>query len=696
MTCRRILLASFCLTLGIATAPIKAAFTLEQVMSAPFASELTAAPGGKAVAWVLFEQGKRNIYIAEAPGWQGRKATAFTEDDGQEISQLVWLRDGSTLYFTRGGDFEMQRDNPNPDLSVTKPEQAIWVLRLDGSTPKKLADGSAAEICSKQNRVFYLKNGQIWQMSADGSASNQAVALKGKASDLTCSPDGVQLAFVDERQSHSLIGLYSVTGHSLRYLDPGVDHDDNPIWSRDSSRLAFLRFPAHTRPFAFGPVREAQPFSIRMIDLASGQGREVWHADPGKGSAFSGIVAKKQIFWGVDDQIVFPWEKTGWKLLYAVPARGGPARILTPGEAEVEHVAMSEDCATVYYSTNKDDIDRRHIWQTPLNTNSSPSHVTSGEGIEWAPAPLQNSGALAFLASDAHHASHAMIRLRSAQPKELAPQTVPSDFPANQLVTPQQVILSASDGLKIHAQLFMPPGGANGRKLPALVFFHGGSRRQMLLGFHYMQYYSNAYAMNQYLASKGYMVLAVNYRSGIGYGMEFREALNYGATGASEFNDVMGAGLYLRSRSDVDAARIGLWGGSYGGYLTALGLARASGLFKAGVDFHGVHDWNNVIHNFVPSYDAKAQSEAARVAFESSPMSSIATWRSPVLLIQGDDDRNVPFSETIKLVEALRNQGVYFELMVLPNEVHDFLLYRSWLKAYAASADFFDRKLSAK
>ena len=87
-------------------------------------------------------------------------------------------------------------------------------------------------------------------------------------------------------------------------------------------------------------------------------------------------------------------------------------------------------------------------------------------------------------------------------------------------------------------------------------------------------------------------MLSVNYRSGIGYGMEFREALNYGATGASEFNDVQGAGLYLRSRPDVDPARIGLWGGSYGGYLTALGLARASDLFACGVDFHGVHDWN--------------------------------------------------------------------------------------------------------
>ncbi len=113
----------------------------------------------------------------------------------------------------------------------------------------------------------------------------------------------------------------------------------------------------------------------------------------------------------------------------------------------------------------------------------------------------------------------------------------------------------------------------------------------MLLGWHYMYYYSNAYALNQYLANSGYVVLSVNYRSGIGYGLDFREALHYGAAGGSEYNDVQGAGVYLRTRADVDPARIGAWGGSYGGYLTAMALARASDLFRAGVDFHGVHDW---------------------------------------------------------------------------------------------------------
>src|SRR2546430_1290067 len=163
--------------------------------------------------------------------------------------------------------------------------------------------------------------------------------------------------------------------------------------------------------------------------------------------------------------------------------------------------------------------------------------------------------------------------------------------------------------------------------------------------------------------------------------MEFREALRYGAQGASELNDVLGAGRYLRNRADVDPKRIGLWGGSYGGYLTAMGLSRASDLFAAGVDMHGVHDWNIVIRNFVPAYDPRARPDAARLAYESSPLSAVKTWRSPVLLIHGDDDRNVPFSETVNLVESLRNQGVEFEQLIFPDEVHDFLNFSDWVRA---------------
>ena len=226
--------------------------------------------------------------------------------------------------------------------------------------------------------------------------------------------------------------------------------------------------------------------------------------------------------------------------------------------------------------------------------------IIGGESIEWSPVATSDGKGIAFFHSDARRPERAAIQIGSQTTRDLAPQSIPAEFPERALVEPQQVIFDSADGMKIHGQLFVPANLDKTKRHPAVLFFHGGSRRQMLLGWHYNYYYRNAYAMNQYLANHGYIVLSVNYRSGIGYGMEFREALNYGATGGSEFNDVMGAGVYMRNRSDVDPLRIGLWGGSYGGYLTALGLARASDLFAAGVDMHGVHDWNLVIRNFVP------------------------------------------------------------------------------------------------
>jgi dipeptidyl aminopeptidase/acylaminoacyl peptidase len=426
--------------------------------------------------------------------------------------------------------------------------------------------------------------------------------------------------------------------------------------------------------------------------VTTGQSREVWRATEGDGSAFRNIVAANQLFWGDGDRLVFPWEADGWTHLYTVPAAGGQATLLTPGEFEVEYATLSSDRRHVYYNSNQDDIDRRDLWRVAV-AGGAPEALTNGAAIEWEGTPLAG-GALAFLRSDALRPAHAVIRTGGGE--RLLVADALAGFPADALVEPEAVEFSAADGMRIHAQLFRPKNVRAGERRPALLFFHGGSRRQMLLGWNYGSYYHNAYALNQYLAARGYVVLSVNYRSGIGYGMKFREAENYGAAGGSEFNDVMGAGLYLRSRTDVDPERIGIWGGSYGGYLTAMGLSRASDLFAAGVDFHGVHDWNVGIATFVPEYDPTDDPDAARLAFESSPMSTVDGWRSPVLLIHGDDDRNVRFLESVALVEKLRAKGVHVEQLVFPDEVHGFLLHRTWLAAYGATADFFERTLNGK
>lgn len=209
----------------------------------------------------------------------------------------------------------------------------------------------------------------------------------------------------------------------------------------------------------------------------------------------------------------------------------------------------------------------------------------------------------------------------------------------------------------------------------------------MLAGFHYMSAYAYMYGLNQYFASQGYVVLSVNYRGGIGYGLDYREAKDFGAAGGSEANDLLGAVSYLQSRPDVDPKRIGIWGGSYGGLMTALGLARDSSSIAVGVDYAGVYSWPSMLAvEGAPIEDAK-ELETARL---SSQVATIDRWRSPVLVVQADDDRNVPASQSTELIQDLRAHGVPFEQMILPNEVHDLTRYRSWLALFNAT----DRYLS--
>jgi dipeptidyl aminopeptidase/acylaminoacyl peptidase len=673
--------------------------TLEQFLSAPFPTELTAAPAKPRVAWVFNASGARNLWTSElAPdgSYKSRQLTSYKEDDGQDLGNISWAPDAETMVYTRGGDLEFPNGTyPNAQNSPQGVEQDIWAVSLNGGAPKKLAEGHSPAVSPKGGSVAFIFKTQVWLAKLDGSEkAEQFIHSNGGASELRWSPDGSKLAFASRRGDHGFIGVYDLATKSLIYLDPSVDTDSQAAWSPDSRRIAFLRIAVAKGKLPFSPEREGQPWSIRIADASTGKGQEIWHAEPGSGSVFHQVVAENQLFWAAGDRIVFPWERGGWLHLWSASTTGGTPKLLTPGNFEVEFVSVSANRQTIVYSSNQDDIDRRHVWKVSPSSDH-PEAVTSGGGIETAPVLACDNKTVLILRSDAHTAMRPALVASKGEIRDLAPDSLPADYPANTLVTPQPVILSSADGMQIHAQLFLPPNAADGARHPALCFFHGGSRRQMLLGWHYMFYYSNAYAMNQYLASRGYIVLAVNYRSGIGYGLNFREALNYGAAGASEFNDVEGAGLYLRSRPDVDPARVGLWGGSYGGYLTALGLARSSDLFAAGVDMHGVHDWNTEVPTFASSYKAADRPDAARLAWESSPLSSVSTWRSPVLLIQGDDDRNVAFAETVDLAEALRKQGVEFEQLVFPDEIHDFLLHRTWLAAYHATIEFFDKHFKA-
>ncbi len=703
-------------------------FSLEQVLSYSFSYQLVSAKKADRIAWLEFDLGKRNVYTAAAPDFKPARLTGFMEDDGTDLTSLSISDDGSVIVFVRGSDPNRSGWVANPSQFPDGSEQAIWAVRTHEGKPFRLAAGASPVLSPNGRRVIFVKGGQIFGVAVPPAgqvpASRDDKELKplfrtwGTNSNPRWSPDSRKIAFVSDRQDHSFIGIYDVASRKISYLAPSVDRDSSPSWSGDGKKIAFIRRPGSafaqitaaaqtpsppgqppSRPtlsreqaqpqagqspqIASGPGFQTAKFAdghtltFWAADVETGKGEKIWH-DPLDDESFRAV---REITWA-GDSLVFQLERNNWRHDYTVPVSGGVDSIptnLTPGDGEAEFVGFSADGKTLYYTTNVGDIDRRDLWQSPT-AGGPPVQLTKGDGIETEPAPLASGRSVAVFYSDAKRPRCvALVPAQGGNAQIINPK-LPTDFPLEAHVVPESVILKAEDGLEFHNQLFLPKDIQPGERRPAILFSHGGPGRQMLLGYHYMFFYHMAYAVNQYFANKGYVVISVNYRSGIGYGREFRMAPNRGAAGSSEYQDVVAAAKYLQSRPDVDPDRIGLWGLSYGGLLTAMGLSRNSDIFKAGVDIAGVHLWGNSL-------------DTTSTSFKASAVSTIDKWTSPVLLVQGDDDRNVAFSQTTGLVQLLRGRNVHYELIVFPDEVHDFLVFKRWLMVFNASDDFFNRFL---
>jgi dipeptidyl aminopeptidase/acylaminoacyl peptidase len=674
-------------------------FTIEQIKSYPFPNELTTAATGSRVAWAFNERGARNVWVAEGPEFKARRLTNYETDDGQELSSLSISADGKYVVYVRGGDHGSNWESSvgvNPSMVPVQVKVQLWSVPFAGGTPKMLSDGDEPVISPKSDRVVFLKERAIWSVPVDGSTpAKRLFFARGEADAPQWSPDGSRLAFVSGRGDHSFIGVYTNDTTPIVYMSPTTSRDSSPRWSPDGKRIVFVRRPGNGGAPEAILEQRPQAWAIWTANATTGEAQQLWKSPfTLKGSPPS-TEGGTNLHWAAAGRIVFLSYLDGWPHLYSIAEAGGEPLLLTPGNFMAEYISITPDRKYMLFAANAgsdaNDIDRRHIVKVPVD-KADPVVITPGTGLEWTPFATGDGQHVVYLAATAQRPPlPAVMPASGGKSQVIAADRLPSDFPATQLVTPKKVVYKAPDGLEVHGQLFEAAGAG---KKPAIVYVHGGPPRQMLLGWHYSDYYTNAYAMNQYLASRGYVVLSVNYRLGIGYGHDFHRPENAGVQGASEYQDVKAGAEYLQRLPQVDAKRIGIYGGSYGGYLTALALARDSNLFAAGVDIHGVHNWTaeraaSLLEN---RYEKPPDLQRALdLAWQSSPVASISTWKSPVLLIHGDDDRNVRFSQTTDLVRRLEKAGVQFEELIIPDDTHHFFMHANMVKVDAAVAAFFDR-----
>ncbi len=735
---------------GRAEAQQAKGFTLQQILSAPYALDLSAAPVGDQFVWVENAEGVRNLWVGGSRE-AARRLTPYGSDDAQDINGVVWAPDASAVAYAYGAPNGQNGKPANP--AHLQRDTAVHVVVQpvkEGAKEVDLGEGHAPLFSRDGKSVLFVKSGEIWsaEVREGAKSAHRLVIDRAGASGLVLSPDGNLLAYVSHRGRHSFIGLFDLRAKTLTFVSPGTGQDFAPAFSPDGTKIAWLRGPFTEAP-EFAPDRvSAYPWSVMVADVArpgfspEDTGRVVFSPEKNKpGSVLPHLATgEPRVLWLKDGRLGFFSEADGWVHFYAVALSGGTPELLTPGKGEVEDLTQGPHGELVWASNvpvcsatacDLKDEDRRHLWHMMAKGTAA---FTTGDGIETHPA-IASDGTMTALVSDETRPMHPVLVAKDGVTMELHPGALPQDFPmtAVEHLRPQQVLIPLHAGangeavksllpvddvrVSLHGQLFLPPGFGNvdpsaslrddktkrvegEKKYPALIFFHGGPMRQMLLGYPSMEYYSNAFAMNQYLASRGFVVLSVNYHCGVGYGTDFRQCVHAGADGASEYADVLAARRWLTSAAakkivDVDPKHVGIWGGSYGGLLTAQALARNSDMFAAGVDFHGVHEWaaeDNAAADWMKGTLAE-QEKIAATAHASSPMGDVKKWKSPVLLIHGDNDGNVAFNQTPLLADALRAEGVPVEELIFPDEIHEFLLHKDWLKAYGAEAAFFEREL---
>ena len=660
-------------------------YNLENFLGHPIESSFAASPDGKNIAWVINDHGKRNILVKTGNDLP-RFITDYQQDDGQEISQLTFTPNGTKLLYVRGSAPNRSGQNPNPLSLADGTEMAIYYKEISSKSPaSKITQGNSPVVFKDGIKFLFAKGAQVFESPMDINAvPKQLFLARGRNGNPKFSPNGNEVLFTSERGDHSFVGIYSLVSKAIRWIAPDVTKDNFPVWSPDGKRVAFIR-SSGAKIGELPDLTNGYQFSIVVADAETGKGNIVWKS-PADDGGFSQSYPSVPLAWTSTDRILFFSEHTGWNHIFSMSPTGSDVKDITPGDGEVESFVSDATGQFIYFDGNREDIDRRHIWKSNV-TSGGPVAITSGEGIEMYPA---FAGKDLYAFKSTANSSKSLVRIEETKnaSAQVYPQKLPA-FSSVAFVKPEQIIFKAPDGTTIHGQLFI--NRAVQGKRPAVVFMHGGPIRQMLLGFHYSDYYIHCYAFNQYLASQGYAVVSVNFRDGMGYGKNFRRAKNQGPRGASEYQDVVAAAKYLQALPEVDATKIGLWGGSYGGYLTAMGLARNPEIFKAGVDVHGVHDWSFDGQDATNLWGIK-KSETD-LAYKSSPVFDLSKWTAPVLFVHGDDDRNVNFQQSIDLVEKLREKNVPVELLVLPDEVHGFLRYESWKRVFESASEFFNRKL---
>jgi dipeptidyl aminopeptidase/acylaminoacyl peptidase len=664
----------------------KARLTIEQLIDIKHPSNPVWSPDGKHVLFSWDRAGVANLYVASPDGH--RQPVAVTSFADGQVTEGFWSRDSETVYFQHEGD--------------------LWQVAASGGAPKAVWTTPAIEsgfaASPDGTRVAFVRSGKvsdeetsrpselIVRSLADGSETKVASdehSIRG----IVWSPDGASLAYTagakvihhDEAPAYSGAKIiYRVSEYVPGQIFALRIADRKPVKIATPGEWGGLAWVDAKRVVFDGQSGDFKTYRIFVADASEGTPRAIYE------------ITEKE-FWSIPDWgeagaepwpspdgkwIAFLSDRDGWDHLYVVPSTGGEAVQLTKGHFEAWRPAWSHDSTRIAFDANEAErLGDRHVGIATIGNDprhATITYVTTGKGTNIEPHWSPDDKYVVYQHTDTRNSADffAAEATSGAKPVRLS-DSMPASIDKSQFVEPEFVHFPGADGKPVPGWLFVPKNLDRTRKHPAIIWVHGDGVNQNYDGWHVQRNYAVYYSFHQYLLQQGYVVFAPDYRGSIGYGRDWRNGV-YMDVGGKDAKDAWMSANYLKGLPYVDSERIGIWGLSYGGFFTLIAMTDQPKLFRAGVDVAGVVDYvmyySDPYHGGWTASRIGTPEQNPEVYRNASPISHIDRLEKPLLVLHGTSDVNVPYLESVWLIdEALKKgKGDLLSYMMYPGEFHYF------------------------
>lgn len=679
-----------------ATEPPRGSLTIDRIADIKYPTEQAWSPDGKTVAFLWDAAGKQDLFVVR-PGEKPMALTDFPVNPStwrSDIGHFEWVS-ADQIFFSREG--------------------GLWMVSMSGPKPSRLAgfEGVTNFTLSRDmDQIAFVRKGQVWIASLKGKTERQLTHLQEgiNVGGVSVSPDEKFVSFTTSH-TEDVADSLPYNGDRVRVFRT-VSWDSrmgvisvyatagDPTWISSGPAQGGGGNFGGTQ-WVVGPAIVHQEFSpdrktreVVVTDVVTGQTRLLWKDhDPAYWTPTGGarMAASPDGKW-----VEFVSDRTGWPHIYVIPydaTSESQAKQLSSGNFGDAFAVWESDSKHIAYAHSVDGNQMERFISIVNVTTGKIEPVVTARGVNFDPVFSPDGSMLAYSRAAVEHPLevYAIAAHPGATPIRLT-DSLPPGINVADLTAPIAVHYpSRADGKPVPATLIVDKDLDKTKKHPAIIWAHGSGSDQNYLGWHpgaYRMYY----AMHQYLAQQGYVILTPDYRGSSGYSRDWAVG-DYMDMGGGETKDVAAGADYLKTLSYVDPDRIGIWGLSYGGFMTLQAVTTTPTLFRCAIDVAGVGDWATWNSGAYTVGRLGTPVTNPEGFYTSAPVKHLDKLQRPLMILQGTNDTNVPFWETLTVIDALEKLGKPFDMAIYPGEIHFFrrayVLRDAWIRSEA----FFDKYL---